>query len=259
MRPYLAIVVDSFREAIKPGSTLWLLLALITLALLVVFPLTYRETRTTDLQLRDVNNWDALAGALKSGQDESKATPAKHLWTLYSDPVKQRIANFKPLPKNPSPSDRMEYDQAVHQLRDDLNELFANPKFVHDRSWSGLDIPDEGRELRRQLRKSEESQTPLSSEEQKRLSRIYFESGFPGIVNASEPTSFQMVYALRRLWRSRLDQQIDVPQGDHGSAPLVHRQVRPVDWPLGCHLCHRINHPANLLSPAVCTCFSASP
>ncbi|MGV3606669.1 MAG: ABC transporter permease [Planctomycetaceae bacterium] len=195
MRPYLAIVVDSFREAIA-SRTLWLLLALITLALLVVFPLTYRETRTTDLQLRDVNNWDALAGALKSGQDESKATPAKHLWTLYSDPVKQRIANFKPLPKNPSPSDRMEYDQAVHQLRDDLNELFANPKFVHDRSWSGLDIPDEGRELRRQLRKSEESQTPLSSEEQKRLSRIYFEAGFPGIVNASEPTSFQMVYAL---------------------------------------------------------------
>lgn len=195
MRPYLAIVVDSFREAIA-SRTLWLLLALITLALLVVFPLTYRETRTTDLQLRDVSNWDALASALKAGKDESKSTPAKHLWTLYSDPVKQRISNFKPLSKNPSPSDRMEYDQAVHQLRDDLNELFSNNKFINDRAWAGLDIPDEGRELRRQLRKNEETQTPLTSEEQRRLSRIYFEAGFPGIVNASEPTSLQMVYAL---------------------------------------------------------------
>ncbi len=195
MRPYLAIITDSFREAIA-SRTLWLLLALITIALLVVFPLTYKEKRTTDLQMRDVTNWDALVGTLLSGKEETRNTPARHLWSLFPEGTQKRIAEFKPLPNMPSPSDRMEYDQAVHQLRDEINALLPKSDFVNDLSWAGLEIPDEGRELKRQFKKSKEAGTDFPPEEQKRLSRIYLEAAFPGVVNVSEPTSFQMVYAL---------------------------------------------------------------
>ena len=42
MRPYLAIIKDSFREVLA-SRVLWILLALITLTLLVIAPLTYSQ------------------------------------------------------------------------------------------------------------------------------------------------------------------------------------------------------------------------
>ena len=47
MRPYLAIIKDSFREALA-SRVLWILLSIITLKLVLLAPLTVRVNLTTD-------------------------------------------------------------------------------------------------------------------------------------------------------------------------------------------------------------------
>lgn len=197
MRPYFAIVIDSFREAIA-SRTLWLLLVLISLALLVIFPLTYTETRTTELQKPDVHNWDGFVAALLEGKDQGKTKPkpANHIWNLLGEEGQKHLTQYKPLPNMPNLSDISDYDKAIQDVRHDINKLFAREDFVDDKSWSGVPISNEGRELRRQARKSEEAGKKLPEEDLVRLSRVYLEAAFPSVIKESEPTSFQMVYAL---------------------------------------------------------------
>lgn len=55
MRPYLAIIKDSFREAFV-SRVLWIVLILLALVLLLIFPFSYSFQLTTDLSTADVIN-----------------------------------------------------------------------------------------------------------------------------------------------------------------------------------------------------------
>ena len=55
MRPYLAIIKDSFREALA-SRVLWVLLLLITFFLLALAPFGFRAEQTTEFRLEDFQN-----------------------------------------------------------------------------------------------------------------------------------------------------------------------------------------------------------
>ena len=64
MRPYLAIIIDSFRAAIA-SRVLYILLALITLLFLVVGPLHMTENLDWRVnQLHDIENPSAIVGQI---------------------------------------------------------------------------------------------------------------------------------------------------------------------------------------------------
>ena len=71
MRPYLAIIKDSFREALA-SRVLWVLLALITVTLLAFAPLTYREEATVGLRERDVEASPLLAEELRKASAQPR-------------------------------------------------------------------------------------------------------------------------------------------------------------------------------------------
>ncbi len=52
MKPYLAIIADSFREALA-SRVLWILLVLITLVLVALLPLGYRAEQMTEFRPGD--------------------------------------------------------------------------------------------------------------------------------------------------------------------------------------------------------------
>ena len=83
MRPYLAIIKDSFREALA-SRILYILLGLITVLLLLAAPLTYRLELTTGLRERDSSEWPDLIDKLKQAESETKPSPTRRIWKLFT-------------------------------------------------------------------------------------------------------------------------------------------------------------------------------
>ena len=100
MRPYLAIIKDSFREALA-SRVLYLMLGLITILLLLVAPLTYRQELTIGLRRGDIDQWPELVEKLKEGERDPKPTPSRRMWQLLTPEERQALKDFQRLKKQP--------------------------------------------------------------------------------------------------------------------------------------------------------------
>ena len=90
MRPYLAIITDSFREALA-SRMLWILFILTTLLLAAISPLSMIETRATEFQRSEIQDWPAFLAGLASQGTADKATPGKRIWELLDDEIREKI------------------------------------------------------------------------------------------------------------------------------------------------------------------------
>jgi len=68
MRPYFAIIKDSFREAMA-SRVLWVLLGLISIVLVALAPLTYREVTTVGIQSKEIEGWPGSTRGARSWAD----------------------------------------------------------------------------------------------------------------------------------------------------------------------------------------------
>ena len=59
LRPYMAVIKDSFREAFA-SRVLWILLSISTLILLALAPLRIQEQRASQLHPRSIRDWPGL-------------------------------------------------------------------------------------------------------------------------------------------------------------------------------------------------------
>ena len=87
MIPYLAIIKDSFREALA-SRVLWALIVVITLLLLCLAPLHWSTTIVADLTSGEIRNPRNIAAALAAGADEEATPLQKHLWGYLSNRTK---------------------------------------------------------------------------------------------------------------------------------------------------------------------------
>ena len=74
MRPYLAIIKDSFREALA-SRVLWVLLLLITLTLIALTPVGWKSSISAKLLPTDVRNPPNLVGLLRAGDMTHQPSP----------------------------------------------------------------------------------------------------------------------------------------------------------------------------------------
>ncbi len=75
MRPYVAVIVDSFRAAFS-SRILWVALAAIYLFLFAIAPIGYREVFTTSIRWFDFSNGTRMKALLAQDIDKEKPTPA---------------------------------------------------------------------------------------------------------------------------------------------------------------------------------------
>ena len=75
MSKYLAIIKDSLREALA-SRVLWVVLVLITLLLMVLAPLSYREDLTWRMRDNDVQEWPDLMVIVRDEADSTRPSPA---------------------------------------------------------------------------------------------------------------------------------------------------------------------------------------
>ena len=90
MRPYLAIIKDSFREALA-SRVLWVLLLLITVLLLALAPFTWSSTVASRLAVGDLRRVRGLAMQLKDGSLPEASPLQAFFWKSLSSSTQERI------------------------------------------------------------------------------------------------------------------------------------------------------------------------
>ena len=91
MRPYLAIIKDSFRAALA-SHVLYVLLGLITLLLVAIAPFHYREVLDWEIKLgQHVRNPELLVERLVERKDSGKHPEIARIWSLISTDLQEEL------------------------------------------------------------------------------------------------------------------------------------------------------------------------
>ena len=84
MRAYLALIKDSFREAMA-SKVLWIVLMLITILFIALAPLSFERQLRSRFDSGDIENGPALIAKMIAAADEEAPSPAKRVWSLLDD------------------------------------------------------------------------------------------------------------------------------------------------------------------------------
>ena len=93
MRPYLAIIRDSFHEALV-SRVLWILLVLTTLLLLALAPLGFIEEAGSHLSDDDILSRGKLVERIVAQGKSAEPSPGRRIWELLDDGAKQQFARY---------------------------------------------------------------------------------------------------------------------------------------------------------------------
>ena len=166
MKAYLAVVKDSFREALA-SRVLWILLVLTTLLLAAVSPLGLSEKPTTQLRRNSILNLPGLLAKIRTQGLAGEASPGKQIWSRWDDALKTRLSNKEEAEAGNRPRD------LASDVLDGLNKLLPDRTFYDPSAWRGINLTDETRQL------TERSQDSLSDDEVKRRNRLLLEVAYP--------------------------------------------------------------------------------
>lgn len=182
MRPYLAILRDSFHEALS-SRVLWILLILTALFLAALAPLGVYEKARSTLERVDFLDPSALLQAL-AGADAAAmpSTPEGRVKGLLSDDLRGRLTAL------PSADDRAARFELSERLRDELNGLLARRDFYDQAAWDATRLDREARDLR------DQGLASLTEAQLARFNRMALEAAFPDAIAESGGERMQIYY-----------------------------------------------------------------
>jgi len=196
MRPYLAVIKDSFREALA-SRVLWVLTGLIGLFLMAIAPIGYKLNLTGEFAWGDIAEPGQLAEDLRKAGAAEAASPGKRIWSLLDESTKSTLEKVERHRDNERRSDderrrgrdEGEFFRVADVLRKGLNKVLAKREMYREDDWKGVSLPKEAKELLARPRDS------LSAEEFVRLNRLLVEAPFPGCFSWRSPQSMSFTYA----------------------------------------------------------------
>src|SRR5436190_17881453 len=184
MRPYFAIIKDSFREALA-SRVLWILLALITLVLAGIAPLTYREEATVGVRESEIEGWPILVEKLREASKSEQPTPARRVWTMLDDEGQKAVLEYKEMPQQPTMRDVRDLQRTGKAFFTSLDKAVRREDFFDAEAWKAAALGGELKELQK---------TPydkLGPQERLRMNRLLLEAAFPDVIEASSRTSLK--------------------------------------------------------------------
>jgi ABC-type transport system involved in multi-copper enzyme maturation permease subunit len=195
MRPYLAIIIDSFRAALA-SRVLYVLLGLITILLLVLAPIHLREVMDWKIQFGEhVKNPRLLVTQLVEKKDSRP--DVKRIWERL--PTKSRDGMLEIYAKNDGDEPKQSRGPGNPDLQtllgviEDLNEIIKDPTFYDKETWKDRLLPTEAEEL------IEEGPESLNEERSRRLNRLLISNSFPATIEAGSPTAMDFYFAVWKL------------------------------------------------------------
>jgi len=179
MRPYLAIIRDSFREALV-SRVLWILLAIITLVLAALVPLGFVEEAGSVLTNEDVLDRDKLMAKIVAQGSASEPSPGKRIWELLPEGTQRSMANTSG-------------DRAVQRFRfpaffDKLREMITQRDFYREADWAKTPLPAAAKALK------DRGLDKLADDELARFNRLALDAAFPDEIAPIPPKQVQLAY-----------------------------------------------------------------
>jgi hypothetical protein len=181
MRPYIAVIKDSFREALA-SRVLWVLLVLITGLLLLLTPFSFQQKAASTLQPADVFNGDELLATLRAQENADRPVPARRIWELLSPELQTSIRSA-----DPADSQRDTWN-IVNSLRAEFNRLLQRRDLYDETAWKGIHLQTEAEELK------ERGIGNLSDDEAARFNRLLLERTFPANIAVSPRQQVDLTY-----------------------------------------------------------------
>lgn len=235
MRPYFAIIGDSFRSAFA-SRVLYVLLALILLFLAALAPFYVTEGLDWKLSMmQNLNNPPRLARQLAERSQQVNYPEVKLIWERLDEDLQNRLLEFQ---GNSNDADATEDDQAkadpgpkegevtvtvqgdgaansdgepprgrrnrgnfnfFSDLVDGLNEVISGDSLYDEEIWKGKRLNDEIRNLA-------ENEASLTEEQQRRLNRLLVGVALPSL-SPPAPTSQTVNYAMFELYTFSISRQ----------------------------------------------------
>src|SRR5262249_36904922 len=193
MRAYLAILKDSFREALA-SRVLWILLGLTTLLLAVAAPIGLSEKPSTLLRQNSLLNPSGLVSKIETQGRADTPSPGKQIWGRWSDDFKKRLSN-----REGEESGNSSFKLAADVL-DALNRLLTDRTFYDPAAWRGIDLNQETKSL------AERSADRLTDDEVKHRNRLLLEAAYPSEI-ASGKNDLSISYLLWPVTESSLSRK----------------------------------------------------
>ena len=183
MRPYFAIVADSFREALH-SRVLWLLLALITIFLLLLTPLSYSQPLTKKFSRRDVVDSRAFAKRLVAAGRADQTSPQYAIYSQLSESLQEKITAIA---KAANP-DRESVRSVRKSIINEFNALVKKDDLFAEVPEDSLKLNSESKQL---LAIASKDRT---ADQNQRLNRVIIERSFRRDLEPSPSKSVLLTY-----------------------------------------------------------------
>jgi hypothetical protein len=193
MRAYLAVLKDSFREALA-SRVLWILLALTTLVLGAAAPIGLSEKPATQLSQNSILNLPALVSKIETQGRSGEPSPGKQIWSRWNDDLKTRLTNREGAEGGGL------FGGLASDVRDALNKLLPDRTFYDPSAWRGIELNDETKAL------TERGVDSLTDDEVKRRNRLLLEVAYPAEIAAGK-TDLSISYLVWPVTESSLSRQ----------------------------------------------------
>ncbi|MFN0053445.1 MAG: ABC transporter permease subunit [Planctomycetales bacterium] len=166
MRPYLAVLKDSFREAIA-SRVLLIVLIVATLGLMLLAPFGMREQRATKIRRGGLTNPAGLIAKVDEQRNGETPSPGGRIWERWGDALKAKLKEREEQGTPDVSGDLAE------SLVSELNRLLDDRTLYDAQAWKGVALNEEGTALQ------ERAAAGLTGEELPRFNRLLLEGAFP--------------------------------------------------------------------------------
>ncbi|MCB9950332.1 MAG: ABC transporter permease subunit [Planctomycetaceae bacterium] len=143
MRPYLAIIKDSFREAFA-SYVLWATLVVITLFLLVLLPIHFDVDQATEFRDGEISNWDRLLTDLRDAAEGGDESPGGHIWSMLTEDQQKLVDDY--LDGNSGDEPGPPGGRRMRQQRrflGGLNKLLGNAELYDEAAFADVEVSEE--------------------------------------------------------------------------------------------------------------------
>lgn len=181
MRPYLAIIADSFRSAFA-SRILWVALATIYIFLIALAPIGYREVFTTRFSWLDFANGTRMKAMLARAIDEptNEETPAGRIARQLPDELQRNLQKV---------AQGQEVRIHLHIFADGLNAMLESDDWYDREVWRAVPQLRELRELEQLAPEA------ISESLRQRRARLRIEAALPGVFENRGARSIELTYA----------------------------------------------------------------
>ena len=127
MRPYLAVIRDSFREALA-SRVLWILLVVITLFLVALVPFGITQQLGSYLSDEDLLDPDKLVEQIAAEGKSPAPSPGRRIWGLLPQAAKDSLAT--------KPSEPFARRTRANNFAQALRELIERRDLYEKTDWA---------------------------------------------------------------------------------------------------------------------------